>query len=237
MHRIRAIARSRGIAILEDASDAVRGTFLGRRAGSLGDVSVFGFDRTETLTSAEGGVVATSCDRLAAAIKEILSEDTFDYAMSPMQAALAVAQLERIEDLIARKQQIETWYRQSLAHVPGLRFVETVSHSCRVPSEVSIALECANVPDMTQIVEEMALRGMECRAMVAPASSLPRYADLQQARVARFRNRISYSIGPRCITLPSGTNLTRREVEEVAGVLRDVVSRHRSGVLPHKRAA
>lgn len=237
MHRIRAIARARGIAIVEDASDAVGGEFLGRRAGSLGDVGVFGFDRTETLTTVEGGMVVTNCDRLAAAVEESLCKSGFDYSITPMQAALAVAQLERIDDLVARKRQIETWYRQALANVRGITFTESTPGSQCVPSEVNIVIDPAVVPTNEIIVEELGLRGIECRPMFPPASSLAAYADSIQARVARGRNRVSYAVSPCGVSLPSGTNLARREIEDVVVVLRDVIERHSTPRPLLKRAA
>ena len=233
MHRIRAIARARGIVVVEDASDAVGGTYLGRRAGSLGDVGLFGFDRAETLTSGEGGMVVTDCDRLANNVRQSLEDAGFDYHLSPMQAALGAAQLERIDDLVARKRQVAAWYRQALGGVNNFTMCSTTLSASCVPSEFTLILD----RESESVIQGLSLCGIEARRMPAPASSLSTYASSPQARVARSRNRVSYQISPCGISLPSGTNLTRRQVEDVAGALVGLIARHTDGQPQTRKAA
>ena len=236
MHRIRAIAHARGIAILEDASDALGGEYLGRRAGSLGDVAVFGFDRVETLTAGEGGMVVTNCDRLASNIGLSLGDAGFDYRISPMQAALGVAQLERIDDLASRKRQITGWYRQALGEVASLKFSVPTSGSTCLPSEVTVVFDASTRLTSAMVVDEAAQRGIECKPMFRPASSLDAYGGSLQARVAQSRNRVSYELSQRAVSLPSGSHLSRRQMEKVAAEVYSLVARDR-GVRPHRQIA
>lgn len=226
MHRIRAVAHAHGIAIVEDASDALGGEYLGRRAGNLGDVGVFGFDRAETVTSGEGGMVVTDCDSVAAGIRQSLRDSGLDYCISPMQAALGSAQLERIDDLIARKRRVADWYRQSLLGVVPAMFGGAVPGANGVPCDVTLAFDPATTFTAEFIIEELALRGIECRAMFQPASSLSPHDASPQGRVARGRNRVSYAVSPCAVSLPSGTNLTQQQVERVATALQSVVARY-----------
>jgi perosamine synthetase len=237
MHRLRAIARIHGIAIVEDASDALGGEYLGRNAGSLGDIGIFGFDRTETLTSAEGGMVVTNCEQTVVGIQESIQSTGFDYHISPMQAALGVSQLERIKNLIERKRQIEARYQQALKGLKGVQFTSTSHGSTRVANEVTVSIEPHADFTTEQLFDQLAGQGVECRMMLAPASSHAIYDDLLQARVARSRNRVSYALGRQVLSLPSGTNLTDREIDNVSQILRAVVSSPRQYYHPISRAA
>jgi perosamine synthetase len=237
IHRIRAIARARGIAVLEDATDAFGSEFLNRHAGTLGDVGVFGFTRSETLTSGEGGRIVTDCDRLARSIRNSLEQAGFDYHLTPMQAALGAAQLERSNDLIAQKRAIAHWYRQALNSIPGIYFAETAAHSQTTNSEVTVLIESAEERYGSAICRELAMVGIECRPAHQPASSLEAWAESPQARVARSRNHVSYQIGPRAVSLPSGTNLSRSQVERVAANLCRIIGQLSSSAPPTRLAA
>ena len=224
MHRIRAIAHAHGISIVEDASDAIGGEYLGRRAGSLGDVGVFGFDRAETLTSGEGGMVVTACDQIAAGIQKSLCDAGFDYHISPMQAALGVSQLERIDELVARKVENAACYRLALGGLSGVTFSTSAPGAKCVPNEMTVAFDATSMISADHIADQLALRDIECRRMFQPASSLGMYSNLAQARVARGRNHVSYSLSQRAISLPSGTNLTKTDIDYVAAALRTIVA-------------
>jgi perosamine synthetase len=181
-------------------------------------------------------MVVTNCDRLASNIRQSLGDAGFDYQISPMQAALGVAQLERIDDLVARKRQIAAWYRQSLMGLAGVRFSVPTSGSTCVPSEVTIAFDSTTNLTSAIVVDDAASHGIECQPMFRPASSLEVYDGLVQARVARSRNRVSYDLSQRGVSLPSGANLSRRQIEDVAAAVRNLVARH-SDVRPHWRNA
>jgi perosamine synthetase len=223
IHRIRAIAHTRGIAVIEDATDAFGSEFLSRQAGTLGDVGVFGFDRAETLTSGEGGMIVTDCDRLAGSIRGSLEQAGFDYHLTPMQAALGFAQLERAEDLIARKRAIARWYRQALESASTIHFAESASYAHSTHGEVAVLIDAGEERCGSTICRELESAGIECRPAHQPASSLKAWTASPQARVARSRNRVSYQIGPHAVSLPSGTNLTRGQVERVAATLLQIV--------------
>src|ERR1700733_1364043 len=133
MDAIAAIAKKHGIAIIEDAAGAVGSEFRGRKAGSFGDVATFSFHGSKTLTTGEGGMLVTARDDLFARVLRlrdhgrdpgdrlfINQEVAYKYKMSALQAAFGVAQLERIEELVARKREIFSWYAR---HMNGLNSI------------------------------------------------------------------------------------------------------------------
>src|SRR5437773_6331913 len=113
MDGLRRAARRRSIAIIEDAAEAVGAEYKGRRAGSFGDAGVFSFHGSKTLTTGEGGMLVTDDEDLRARALFLRDhgrkpgdkmffnhEVAYKYKMSSMQAALGLAQLERIEELV-----------------------------------------------------------------------------------------------------------------------------------------
>src|SRR6266404_5702168 len=116
-----------GLCVIEDAAEAAGAEYAGRKAGSFGDTGVFSFHRSKTLTTGEGGMLVTDDEALHRRVLFLRdhgrrpgdkqfwnTEVAYKYKMSSMQAALGLAQLERIGELIERKREIFAWYRQEL---------------------------------------------------------------------------------------------------------------------------
>src|SRR5258705_1443478 len=121
------LAGQRGLAVIEDAAEAAGAHYDGRKAGSFGNTGVFSFHGSKTLTTGEGGMLVTDDEVLfhrALFLRDHgrrpgdrqfwNTEVAYKYKMSSMQAALGLAQLERLEELIERKREIFAWYREEL---------------------------------------------------------------------------------------------------------------------------
>lgn len=236
MNAIVDLARTHGIAIIEDAAEAIGSEYRGRKAGSFGEVSTFSFHGSKTLTTGEGGMLLTDdrallkrCRFLAdhgRAPGERLfwnSEIAHKYKMSSMQAALGLAQLERIEELVERKRQIFDWYRESLEGVEGLTLnyespdiKNTYWMVTAVASELGLEKEL--------FIGKLREKGIDCRPVFYPLSSLPAYSKLPQSGEARARNASAYALSPFGVNLPSGFDLTRDKVHHVCAQVRTILS-------------
>ena len=130
---LQAIADEHGLKIIEDAAEAIGSEFDGRKAGALGDVAAFSFHGSKTFTTGEGGMLVTDDDELHARVMQLRdhgrepgdiqfknTEVAFKYKMPPVAAAIGLAQVERAEELVARKREIFEWYREELAGVEGI---------------------------------------------------------------------------------------------------------------------
>ena len=133
MTAILEIANRYQIPIIEDAAEAIGSEFNGRKAGSFGDTGVFSFHGSKTLTTGEGGMLVTNREDIYQRVLFLRdhgrkpgdklffnTEVGYKYKMSSMQAALGLAQLERIEELVDRKRQIFSWYQSELDSISGL---------------------------------------------------------------------------------------------------------------------
>lgn len=233
MDAIVEIARQHQVAVIEDSAEAVGSEYKGRRAGSFGDASVFSFHGSKTLTTGEGGMLLTDDDDLRA--RALFLRDhgrkpgdkmffnhqvAYKYKMSSMQAALGLAQLERIDELLAQKRRIFSWYQERLCDVKGIQLNASSPDARNVYWMVTVVLDPEHGIRKEELMQLMDEQNIDCRPFFFPLSSIPAYRDTEQAGLARVRNRVAYRITPYGINLPSGLSLTEEKVAYVCDTLK-----------------
>jgi perosamine synthetase len=232
-----AVAGRHGIALIEDAAEAVGSRWRDRPAGYFGIMSAFSFHGTKTLTTGEGGMLLLDDDGLLDRVLRLrdhgrvpgdimfLNEEVgWKYKMSSMQAALGLAQLERLDELVAGKRQVFGWYRDILAgwngctlnpDVPGL-FNSYWMSTAVLDSRLGVTKE--------PLVRALKAAGVDCRPFFTPLSDIPAFRGSAQADAGRARNRVAHAVSPLGINLPSALNLSRADVERVCETLRETVA-------------
>lgn len=233
MDAIRNIAELHGIAVIEDAAEAIGSEYNGHKAGSCGDIGVFSFHGSKTMTTGEGGMLVTGREdlyRRALVLRDhgrqpsdrmfFNAEVAHKYKMSSMQAALGLAQIERIETLVAQKREIFAWYREELGGVPGV----TLNHEGPAVKNtfwmVTAILDRKYGMNKESVMAKLSDHGIDSRPFFHPLSTLPAYRDSAQAKSARARNVVSQRLSPYGVNLPSGLHMTREKVAYVCKVLR-----------------
>lgn len=230
---INRIADRYGIAVVEDAAEAIGSEYRGCRAGSLGVTGVFSFHGSKTLTTGEGGMLVTERTDLferASMLRDhgrrpgdtmfFNAEVGFKYKMSAMQAALGLAQLERVDELVARKREIFGWYRERLQeHQDAIRLNVEPPGTRNSYWMVTVVLDRRLDVTKERLIPRMRADNVDCRPFFYPLSALPAFDRHPQAEVARARNHVSYDLGPRAINLPSGLNMTADLVDIVCARL------------------
>lgn len=233
---IREIARRHGIAIIEDAAEAIGSEYKGKKAGSFGDTGVFSFHGSKTLTTGEGGMLVTDREDIYHRVLFLRdhgrkpgdkmfwnTEVAYKYKMSSLQAALGLAQLERIDELITKKRQIFAWYKEQLDGVEGITLNYEAPDTKNTYWMVTVIIDEKFGIRKERLIELMSERNIDCRPFFHPLSSLPAYKDLEQAHQARRRNLVSYQISPYGVNLPSALSLSKKDIEYVCDVLRDIL--------------
>jgi perosamine synthetase len=256
MEGLRRLLDSRGIPMIEDAAEAIGSSIGDDRAGSFGAASTFSFHGSKTLTTGEGGMLVTDDEETYRRClflrdhgrdpgdKTFRSREiAFKYKMSSMQAALGLAQLERIDELVSKKRAIFAWYRENLYRSPlGADGLVTLNAE---PPNVTNSYWMVTVilsPELGKtkeaVVAELAARGVDSRPFFDPLSSLDPYRDLPESRAAADRNTVAYRVAPYGVNLPSALSLTEEHVAyvcaELAAVLR--VARGREPRVPSPRS-
>ena len=231
-----AIADRHGIHLIEDAAEAVGSRWRDRPAGAFGVMSAFSFHGSKTLTTGEGGMLVLDDDALLDRVWRLrdhgrapgdtmfLNEEVgWKYKMSSMQAALGLAQLERLDELVEGKRRVFGWYREMLngwneatlnPDVPGLYNSYWMS-TVVLDSRLGITKET--------LIPALKTAGIDSRPFFSPLSSLPAFSRTAQASAARARNSVAYALTPYGINLPSALNLSRADVGRVCDTLRDTV--------------
>jgi perosamine synthetase len=236
MDALRHVAHKHGIAIVEDAAEAIGSEYKGRRAGSFGETGVFSFHGSKTLTTGEGGMLLTDREDIyqrAAALRDhgrhpgsVMfwnTEVAYKYKMSSMQAALGLAQLERIDDLIRRKREQFEWYKKELENVDGITLNAEPNETFNAYWMVTVVLDPKLGLNKTQLMERLGHQGIDTRPFFHPLSSIPAYEDSEQAHLARKRNKTAYEISPFAINLPSALNLGHDEIKFVCNAIEKVL--------------
>jgi perosamine synthetase len=236
MNAICDIAQRRDIAIIEDAAQAIGSEYEGKKAGSFGDAGVYSFHGSKTLTTGEGGMLLTHRDdlyRRALVLRDhgrqpgdkmfFNTEVAYKYKMSSMQAALGLAQLERVEELITRKRQIFAWYQAELADLDGVTLNYETPGTKSSYWMVTVVLDKKYALNSARLMGLFSQENIDCRPFFHPLSSLPAYAKLEQAQEARKRNHVSYALSPYGLNLPSGMNITAEKAKYVCDTLKAIL--------------
>lgn len=232
MDRLQDIADRHGIVLIEDAAEAIGSVWKGRRAGSMGRFGAFSFHGTKTLTTGEGGMFVTSDPALHERVLTLSNhgrargqtrqfwpdEVGFKYKMSNVQAAIGLAQVERIGELIARKRAIMRAYRERLAKYQGL------SLNPEPPGTENGSWMPTAVFDRDLGITREALQeafkaaDIDARVFFHPLSSLPMFEDATG-------NPQAWDIPGRAINLPSFHDMTDVEIGRVVAVIELLISR------------
>lgn len=230
------ISRRTGIPVIEDAAEAIGSVWHGRRAGSIGVFGTFSFHGTKTLTTGEGGMFVTSDavlyervltlsnhGRARGQTKQFWPDDIgFKYKMSNIQAAIGCAQLERIEDLVARKRDILASYMVRLSALNGISMNPEYTGTINGAWMPTAVFHPATGITRETLQDAFNAADIDARVFFHPLSSLSMFED-------RPENVNAWSIPERAINLPSYHDMSEADINRVADVLVAVVRGQQNG--------
>jgi perosamine synthetase len=241
MDPIMDIAHKHNLFVVEDAAEAVGALYKGRRVGSIGDAATFSFYGIKTITSGEGGVVLTNNDVVADQVKLLKnqSEDPhrrywysvigYNYRMSNLQAAVALAQLEQIEWHQAQRRRVADLYGKHLGDLSADLMTQAekpwVNHAYWM---YSVLLRKGNGEKRDRLMQELASNGIETRPVFYPLHTVPLYEALHKETVNANNGLASDMhlpfasfIASRGINLPTHATLNEPDIEYIAMNLKE----------------
>ncbi len=234
---IQALCEQRGVHIIEDSAEAIGSQYDGRMAGSFGAASVFSFHGTKTVVTGEGGMLVTDNEEFhqrALVLRDhgrrpgdtsfCNDEVGYKYRMSGLQAALGLAQLERVDDLVDRKREIFSWYKEELGSLHGVAMNPEPPRTKNSYWMSTLVLDPSHGLTKEELMERLEPAGIDMRPFFHPLSAIPAFSGHDQAAAARDRNAVSYAISPYGINLPSALLMTREQAGRVGSALRDILS-------------
>jgi dTDP-4-amino-4,6-dideoxygalactose transaminase len=233
MDPINALAEQYGVIVIEDAAEALGATYHGKNSGTMSRLSIFSFNGNKVITTSGGGMVVGAEDKLLDHVLKLSTqarepaphyehtEIGYNFRLSNLLAAVGRGQMQVLEQRIDARRQITEWYREALAGVPGIslqpdagwgrhtRWLTTVLVDAKAygatREEIRLALEKENI---------------EARPFWKPMHLQPIFRTAEQV-ITGVSDRL-FELG---LCLPSGSAMTRADVDRVVAVIRLLAAR------------
>lgn len=225
------IGARHGIEIIEDAAEAIGAQYRGQRAGSLGRFGTFSFHGTKTMTTGEGGMFVTrdralfdqvmtlsNHGRSATQTKQFWPDMVgYKFKMSNIQAAIGCAQIERIEELIARKHAILARYKANLSASNRLSMNPEPSHVVNGAWMPTVVFDRETGVSREAAIEAFRALEIDARVFFHPLSALDFFDD-------NTENVQAADIASRAVNLPSYHDMTDDDIDRVSDVIKSLLA-------------
>lgn len=230
MDAVNDAARRHGLAVIEDATEALGSAYRGEPCGLLGQIGCFSFNGNKIMTTGGGGMVLTRDDDLLERVRylslqarepgtrEYVHGDVgFNYAISNLHAAVGLAQLERLDLFLSAKRAIAARYRERLADVPGFRVCAEAewAHSNFWLPSVLVQDELGR--DRVAVMADLLSLGIDTRPFFTPLHMLKPYQHVERLPVAE-------DLHARGISLPASVDLKPDDQDRVLDALAGVAA-------------
>ncbi|PDW04027.1 aminotransferase class I/II-fold pyridoxal phosphate-dependent enzyme [Candidatus Viridilinea mediisalina] len=225
MDPIMELATQHGLFVIEDAAEAHGARYKGKPVGSLGDIGCFSFYGNKIVTTGEGGMLTlnnVTWDSRARVLRDHgmdkqrrywHTEIGYNYRLTNLQAAIGVAQMERIEQTLDKRADLAATYRRMLADVPGITFPPAAPWAEPVCWLYSILID-KNLAGFSRdtLMSALGAEGIDARPFFFPLSAMPIYADH-----ARLTNNylVTDEISACGVSLPSSLKIGERDIATI----------------------
>lgn len=228
------LAHRHGLAVIEDACEAIGAEFDNRRAGSFGDLAIFGFYPNKQITTGEGGAVLARDPEHATRLRSLRNQgrhpsgDWLDYAeagynyrLSELACALGRVQLSRIAEILTLRQSAAERYELLLKDIPGLELPPLILPR-RTISWFVYVVRLPLHAHRDRVQAALASRGIATGRYFAPIHLQPAWQGHPGAGAASFQ--LTESIAPRALALPFFNRITSSQQQQVADALREAIA-------------
>ncbi|MBU1007665.1 DegT/DnrJ/EryC1/StrS aminotransferase family protein [Candidatus Dependentiae bacterium] len=216
MEKLVALANKHNLLLIEDCAEALGTQYKNKHVGTFGDIAAYSFYGNKTITTGEGGMVVTNSRSLYAKVQKLKGQGLtekqeywhdivgYNYRMTNICAAIGLAQLENITQVLKQKQTIATLYKQELNYLP-IEHHKQASHTYHSYWMFSILVENKSLKE--DLRKKLTLNGIETRPLFYPIHTMPMYNEnnLEHYPVAQ-------DLSNRGINLPSWPGLTKKEI-------------------------
>ncbi|HEY8033340.1 MAG TPA: DegT/DnrJ/EryC1/StrS family aminotransferase, partial [Methylocella sp.] len=234
MDPILALAEKHDLKIIEDAAEAHGGLYRGRPCGNFGDLSAFSFYPNKHVTTGEGGMIVTDDDELAercrslrnlcfgAGRRFIHEELGWNLRMSNLQAAVGAAQLERLDEFVARKKKMGALYNELLASVPEVELpLVTTDYAENIYWVYGLVLKDDIAFDAAEAMRRLGALKVQTRPFFWPMHEQPVFQKMELFADERYP--VAERLARRGFYLPSGLALTENQIRAVAARVREAL--------------
>ena len=234
---------ARGVTLVEDAACAIGSTYRGRPIGSHGNIACFSFHPRKTVCTGEGGMVTTDDAELAEQARRLRSHGAsvsavsrhqakglvfeqyrelgFNYRMSDVHAAIGVAQMSKLDALVARRRSVAERYNDAFAALPLLALPARPPYAGHAYQSYGVMLtrECRHERDA--VLRALVDLGISCRRGIPPIHLEPLYVD----RFGRVALPVTEEVASRSLFLPMYASLPETDQRRVIDAVAEIVTR------------
>lgn len=229
MKKLRQIADTYNLFVLEDATEALGSFRDGVHAGALGDLAVFSFNANKIITTAGGGMVLSSNKAYIDEIRHLANQAKqnnpyfihdavgYNFRMSNVHAAIGVSQMKRLQDFLRTKKENYLYYIEALQGVKGLRMLPFHEEGNANYWFYSLYVEDQFPMSRNELMEYLAEHHIDTRPVWALIHSLPPYGGEEAYEIEKAEEYVSH-----ILNIPCSTSLQKEEIDTVVSVLKNI---------------
>jgi perosamine synthetase len=248
MEAITEIAAEYGLAVLEDSCEAIGAEFRGRRVGTFGNAAVFAFYPNKQMTTGEGGMVVTDNPKIAERCKSLRNQGRdadgrwlkhvslgYNYRLSDIQAALGLAQIERIDELLTKRASVAEKYMRLLRSEDSLTLPETPSHTKR-SWFVFVIRTTGELAEQKRdgLRASLAEAGIASQIYFPPIHEQPYFKQLGYSETVELP--VTENVSKTCLAIPFFSRLSDAQIEFVATCIREALHPDLRSIVPSETA-
>lgn len=232
--RVLALAEKYNLKVIEDAAEMHGQTYNGRPCGSFGDISTFSFYPNKHITTGEGGMVMTDDEELAERcrmirnlcfrkdVRYVHDEISDNYRFTNLQAAVGLAQLERLDEFVGKKRRMGSYYTEKLREIDGLILpLEKTDYADNIYWVYGIVLDKNINVDNKVMQKLLAEEGISSRTFFWCMHEQPVYQ--KQGLFANETYPNAEYLARKGFYIPSGLALTEEQMEQVVKGVKNVM--------------
>jgi perosamine synthetase len=232
MNPILAVARKHDLLVVEDAAEAHGAEYNGKKVGGIGNVGCFSFYANKIITTGEGGMVVTnnevvskkarSLKDLAFSKKKRFLHDAvgFNYRMTNIQAAIGLAQLERVDKLVEMRRRNAKLYNRLLKDVEGITLPAEKNYAKNVYWMYSILIENSFGLSRDRLMDKLDEYGIETRRFFIPMHRQPVFKRIDLFNGERYP--VAELLSKKGLYLPSGSGLEKEQIKLICDSIKDI---------------
>ncbi len=234
--KLEEIAEKYDLNLIEDSCEAIGAEYKGRKAGTFGEAAAFAFYPNKQMTTGEGGIVVTDNPEIAKLCRSMRNQGRenssewldhqrlgYNYRLSDINCALGIAQLQRIDQLLSKREQVAQMYDTKLGNWQEVKLPFTAPDVKRSWFVYVVLLDDKySAKHRDRVLQKLRERGIGCSNYFAPIHLQPFYIEMFGFKKGDFP--VTEHISERTIALPFYNNLSERNIDFVVQTLKEIVS-------------
>ena len=233
INKIKKIIKNKKIILIEDAAEALGSKYNGSKAGTFGDVGVFSFHRTKTITTGEGGMLITNNKKIYLSCKHMrdlgrLKEQPYysslispKYMPSNISACIGLTQFKRLKNLIKKKRLIYNTYKKELSSLNCLNLNQDNKNIFNGAWATTIVLKKNSKIDSYTMIKSLVKYGIPSRPFFFPLSEMQAFKKYSNKKIIKKNN--SIYLNKFGITLPSSYDLKVNQIKYISKKIKTII--------------